>query len=103
MSSIDEIKTRILFKASKLGNKEIIKAMLDECIDLRVKDNGGNTALMWAAWYGHMDIVKLLLDNGADVNVKNNSGNTTLELASFSSILAEDKIVDLLKQAGVTV
>jgi hypothetical protein len=40
--------------------------------------------------------VKLLLDNGADVNVKNNFDDTTLALA-------EEEIVDLLKQAGATV
>jgi len=42
-------KTRILFQASTSGSDEMTKALLDECLDLRVKENDGNTALMGAA------------------------------------------------------
>jgi hypothetical protein len=34
MSRMDEIKTRILLKASKLGNTKVAKAILDEGTDI---------------------------------------------------------------------
>ena len=46
--------------------------------DVNMKDNDGNTALMYAVGREDYNTVKLLLDNGADVNMENNDGKTAL-------------------------
>jgi len=99
MYFIEKIKTRILMKAAKEGKTDILKALLDEGIDVNIKDNDGMTALMWAAYKCHLNAVELLLDNDADVNEKNNEGMTVFNLAE-GGIYSE--IIEALKQGGAT-
>jgi len=48
------------------NDQAAVKSFLSQKdIDLSVKDNDGNTALMIAAYLGHISIVKTLLENGA--------------------------------------
>ena len=49
--------------------------------DVNMKDNVGNTALMYAVGREDYNTVKLLLDNGADVNMQNKYGRTALMYA----------------------
>ena len=96
MLHLDEINARILLKAARHGQIDILQGLLGEGANVNSIDCGGNTALMWAAWYGHIDTVKLLLDNGADVNIKNNDGDTVL------SLVEEEELVNLLKKHEAT-
>ena len=51
------------------NNIELIELLLEQGIDLNKRDNGGNTALIWALYKGYIEIVRLLLENGAKVNI----------------------------------
>jgi uncharacterized protein len=65
--------------------------------EANAKDNGGNTALMWASLKGHREIEQVLLDKGADVNAKANDGTTALMLATEKGY---NGIRELLLKAG---
>lgn len=58
-----------------------VKLLLDRGADLNIKNNKGNTALMYACLLNHEPIVKFLVDKGADLNIKNNEGYTALDIA----------------------
>ncbi|WP_338959791.1 ankyrin repeat domain-containing protein [Spiroplasma endosymbiont of Tiphia femorata] len=68
--------------ATRRGNFQIVKILLENGADVNYKDWDGNTSLMLTVQYGHLDIVKILLENGADVNYKDWDGNTSLILAA---------------------
>jgi len=80
-------------------NLDRVKSVLalDNGIDINIKDNNENTALIIASYKENIEIVKSLLDHGAGVNIKNNKGYTALILASYKGNIG---IVDLLKSHG---
>jgi Ankyrin repeats (3 copies) len=51
--------------------------------DIEAGDDGGKTALHWAAWHGHGDVVALLLSRMdlGQIAAKDDKGNTALHLA----------------------
>src|SRR5690606_9252951 len=69
-----------LIEASKEGNFERVKELLNKCVDINFKDNSfyGWTALMWASHRGHKNIVKLLIKNNANIDIQNDVGDTAL-------------------------
>ncbi len=71
-------------------------------LDINVKDNVGDTALLLAAKSGHKKVIELLLKYpGIDVNAKNTSGETALISAVRSG--SKEIVEFLLKQPGVDV
>ena len=58
-------------------------------IDINVKNNRGQTPLLYAIYFKDEKIVKLLLENKADPNVNNNSEDIPLFCAV---IFDEEKI-----------
>ena len=80
-------------------NLDRVKSVLalDNGIDINIRDNNENTALIIASYKENIEIVKSLLDYGAEVNIKNNKGYTALILASYKGNIG---IVDLLKSHG---
>ena len=65
-----------------------------------VKDEDGNTALMWAASKGHPELVKQLLAKGANVDLQNDRLKTALMLAADKGRM---DIVTMLVDAGANV
>ena len=62
-----------LMLASRTGNVEAMKALLDNGANPNAKETlRGTTPLMWAADEGHEAAIKLLVERGADVNAKSN-------------------------------
>jgi ankyrin repeat protein len=45
-------------RAAEKGNLDEVKKLLNQGIDVNIKDNEGNTALILASLYGHLEIVK---------------------------------------------
>ena len=90
--------TQILIMASKDGNIEKIRELINKKCNLDVRDaNNGHTALIWASKRGHLNIVKLLLEAGADVNELTNIGMTAL---MWAKIFGHKEIEILLTDAG---
>ncbi len=77
--------------AANNNHERIVSLLLDRGADINSKDNGGSTALMWAAVRNYERIVSLLLDRGVDVHSKINNGWTVLDIAErnkFSNIIS---------------
>lgn len=66
----------VLFKATKAGNTDLVKAILADCPEwVHAWDKDRSTPLHWAAWKGHADIVDLLVASGADIQAHNENGH----------------------------
>jgi len=87
-----------LVSAAHDGDLYRIKELIDEGVDVNVKDGVGSTLLLVIAGrYGHIEIVKELIAHGADVNTKNEDGGTASSIATkrarnaLARILSETK------------
>src|SRR6202044_3818989 len=60
-----------LMMASRTGNVDAIKVLLDHGAEVNAKETlRGTTALMWAADEGHAPAIQLLLQHGADIKAR---------------------------------
>ena len=74
---------RLLLCASKFGDLEIARQLLDAGADVSTADNKGRTPLRAAVENGHETLARLLLDRGADVSTADD-GWTPLHAAAMS-------------------
>jgi len=86
-----------LFKASLAGDTATVMALLNNGVDVDVKNAEGETALMAAALKGHKEIVELLILKGADVDIKASDGATAFMAATVGGHI---RIKELLTLAG---
>ena len=71
-----------LINASKNGDLEKVKLLIENGANIEVKDNNGDTALILASYYRRLEIVKYLVEKGANINATNDNGWTSLMYAS---------------------
>ena len=76
-----------LIEASRDGQLDLVKLLLERGGNVNIQDIYGDTALIWASLYGHLDIVKLLLEKGADVNIQDNYGTVSYTHLTLPTIL----------------
>src|ERR1700751_3092601 len=67
-----------LIQAIKTADLPSVQKLLNEGVDCKCKDAGGNSALMLATLYATPEVMKVLLDSGADPNDRNKAGATAL-------------------------
>lgn len=67
------------------------------CVDVKVRDVRGRTALHWAALRGHEAIARLLLERGASYEAQDNDGLTALQVAVE---YGHSMVVKVLMMAG---
>ena len=72
-----------LREAAKLGQINVVRALLAQGADVNAKGTSGESALAEAAFTGNADIALVLLERGAEVNSKDKYGNTALMCAAF--------------------
>ena len=72
---------RLLHCASRFGDLDIAKYLLDACADVTVADDYGSTPLHGAARNGHEALAQLLVDRGADVSAADRYRLTPLRVA----------------------
>lgn len=94
-----------LHLAAKNGNFEAAQIILDNYLHaatanrfetfLNAVDDGGWTAIVWAAEIGHADMVSYFITRGADINVCDAENNTVLHWAALSDNV--DTIVALVQ------
>ena len=81
-----------LFLATKLGNLQIVKCLVENGADINQKGGYLNeTVLMLASDKGDLNLVKYLVENGADVNEEDKDESTPLLLATDSGDLEKVK------------
>ncbi|KAI2494513.1 serine/threonine kinase [Fragilaria crotonensis] len=84
------------------GNLEKVRDHLRKEEDVNVKNEHGNTALVWASNNGHLEVVRaLLMHNGVDVNIKDHAGASALYYASYNGHV--EVVRALLNHNGVDV
>jgi ankyrin repeat protein len=85
-----------LFAASKHGDAEAARVLLEHGAAVNALDDYGWAAIDDACWYGHVETAKVLLAHGADIN-KQNNGWTPLKYACEGRHI---EIVRMLISAG---
>ena len=90
-------RTESLPLAAKLGQADVVRALLAAGTDVDTRDDWGATAPHWAAVTGEEDITRALIEEGADANAQTQDGSHPLHWVAF---LGEPDIVELLLEAG---
>lgn len=86
--------------ATKRGDLEKVRSLLEEGADINAKDQHGQTALMNAAHAGQVELVRLLIENGADLNVTAKYNLSALMLALITHHV---EVARLLIEAGADI
>jgi ankyrin repeat protein len=76
-------KDHSLFEAVKANNMSEIKQLLKDGVNVNLKDEIGQPALIHACTKGYKDIAEFLLSKGADINAKDDVGGTALMYAGL--------------------
>lgn len=64
-----------LIQAAKQKEREIIRRLIEEGVDINTKDSEGRTAAMIATYNNDVETAKVLINAGADVNIQDNMKN----------------------------
>ncbi|MEU8245119.1 ankyrin repeat domain-containing protein [Nonomuraea sp. NPDC048916] len=86
-----------LCAAAAWDRAEVATTLLAAGADVNARENGGWTALLWAAANGHADAAKVLIEAGAGIDDTNDDGDTPLTLAARRGALG---VVRLLLEHG---
>ena len=89
-----------LANAAANQDREAVRVLLAEGVDVDATRADGATALLWAAHWNDVELVQELLAAGADVNAADDHGVTALERAAENASLA---MVETLLDAGANV
>ena len=86
-----------LVDAAKNRDREAVRSLLKQHVDVNTPQADGATALAWAAHWDDTETVDLLIRAGANVNAANSYGVTPLALACINQSAA---MVEKLLKAG---
>ncbi len=73
---------RSVYTASKDGQLDIVRSLLDSGSDVNERNTRRETALGAASRYGKLEVAKLLIERGADMDARDRGGWTPLITAS---------------------
>jgi ankyrin repeat protein len=71
-----------LVEAVKHRDREAVRTLLGQGVDVDARTGDGSTALLWASYKDDLEIARMLLTAGADVNAANDLGATPIWAAS---------------------
>jgi len=89
--------TTALMEASRDGNVEIAKQLINKGAIVNEPDKFGDHALNWAAFFGHLEFAQLLLAHGADLTRIGQTDDNALDVAIRQG---HKKLVEVLQKAG---
>jgi ankyrin repeat protein len=93
----DNNKTGLIY-ASKVGNYDIVKLLVENNSDMNVQDINKNTALMFAILYHNDNIAEYLITQGAKLDLINIHGSTVMHIAAS---VGNKKILEELDNRGM--
>lgn len=97
-------KKESLFEAAKSGDHYSMVALLNNNVDVNIKDENKNTPLFFAAEGGHLPCLALLMERNADVTTVNNKSWTSLHALAWKGCSdSHMECAELLVQMGVAV
>ena len=99
-----------LHEATRDGDLEQVRALIDAGADLDAQGDNGETPLNTAILEGHVLVASLLIDRGADIQARNKGGFTPLHAAAYANAIEIAKkllsrgadVKDQMNKAGVT-
>src|SRR5579864_3547289 len=71
-----------LMVCAQRGYTDIARLLLENHVNVNLKDKYDQTALSMAVMWGHTDMLSLLLEHNADAEIQNVYGSTALILAA---------------------
>uniref|UniRef100_A0A915IGK3 SAM domain-containing protein n=1 Tax=Romanomermis culicivorax TaxID=13658 RepID=A0A915IGK3_ROMCU len=90
-----------IFTAASVGDVDVLKTLLStDSNQANARNQGGWTALMYAAYIGYEKACKFLLESRANVNEQNCAGQTALMLAASCG---NENVCNLLIQNGADI
>ena len=87
-----------LSEAAMQGNKDQVRALLKDRVDIDGPQGDGSTALHWAAFHDDAEMVKMLLAAGANVKVQSREGGITPLFMACTN--GDAAIIEMLLKAG---
>jgi ankyrin repeat protein len=109
LSSVNDMKQKLLLVAALNGHREIVSFLLEEGASTEPDGDNVSTPLELASREGHDAIVRILLEKGAKVDSINQEGKTPLLLASANGheavvrvLLENGSNADAKDESGVT-
>lgn len=87
----------IALDLAREGRTEELVEFFDHGLSVDVRDSGGNTAVMLAAYHGRTATVRALVERGVDIDLRNAHDQTPIAGALFKG---HDEIVTMLRAAG---
>jgi len=81
-AAVDPLSSKRLVLAARYGHEDVVQFLLDNRVDINVRDRRNYTALIAAAEGGYYEVVKKLIAAKADVNAKTSSALTALMSAA---------------------
>jgi uncharacterized protein len=91
-----------LIAASRTGDLDRVRALLDSGADVQARDVSGATALVAAAYGNHLDVAAALIEAGADVNVKDETEQSAYLIAT-SEVGDDTRLLELTLAHGADV
>jgi len=86
-----------LVEAVRQGDRDAVRSLLSQAVDVNAPQGDGATALAWAAHRNDLDTADLLIQAGANANAANDYGVTPLSLACSNG---NARMVEKLLAAG---
>jgi ankyrin repeat protein len=83
--------------AAQSGDKDAVRALIQQKADVNAPQADGATAIQWAAYRGDAEMTELLIGAGGNVKTPNRDGATALFLASVSG---SAPVIEELLKAG---
>jgi Ankyrin repeats (3 copies) len=90
-------KIKLWFRALIEEHTDWMKALIKSGIDINIRDNNGETALMGAICLGNIPLLKMLIKMGAKLDVRSYFGDTALHQAVYGD---QHSMVCILMKAG---
>lgn len=93
---IDHARNELFLEFASLGMSEKVKEMIDQKIDINVRDEKGRNALFWAMHNREFSLIKKLITSGINTNV-------TLSLSAINYAVYKNdvKMIKCLKNSGI--